>query len=682
MNQTTTPNQEYFATLPADRLAQEMQSKIRLWREYCNGRGFVNLWKKKLNNYYGMSEGGNSSQAVTAGGSEGELSLIKINDLHNLVQNQLTMVTSQRPAGIARAINADTRSLKASRIGSAIAEFYMTKAEDGFETKFVSGCELALLCDESFLDLYWDKSAGDPIAVDPDTGQPEMSGDVLLRVHASWNVARDTGLTIDNQDWYIISYRVNKYDYAAMYPKFAEKILMCGQGDYPDVPMNNIPEGSDAIFCHLLIHDRTGAVPNGRYSLLIGDEIILDTPLPYRDFPVERMAPADVIDGNIGYAAANDILAMEEVTDALHSIVVTNQVNFGGQSIVGPEGANLKVTDLAKGVRYFELPPDMVNMLKPLQMTQTPPEVFNYIGMLGSKKEQMVGSNSVVRGQPEGQLAGASGSALALIQAQAISFNSGIQRGYLKALSNTMTKAIGVLQTYADTPRVAAIVGKNKAAGLKEFKFTGKDLNSISSIVYDMVNPMAQSLGGKLTFAQDLLKAGQIKSPKQYLNVALTGQLDALTDDDEADQMLILEENEWLMEGRPFSAVITQMHADHIKSHTSQITLEMQMTDPEFVQRILAHIQEHVDLWMGASASNPGILMATGQQPLMPPPPPPGGMPGGPPAPGAPTGGKMMGGEQPPVVRKAMEVSPPNLPNVAGTDQPAQVPGVTDNPAA
>lgn len=675
-----------------------MMEKIRLWRDYCSERGLLNLWQKKLQNYYGNSMSGNSSQAVTRGGSEGELSIIKVNDLHSLVQEQLVTVTSQRPAGVAKAINMDTKSLKAARIGTAIAEYYMDQA--GFESKFVSATEIALLCDEAHVELFWDKAAGDPIAVDPETGEPEMSGDAILRVHCPWNVARDASATIENNLWDILSFKMNKFDAADKYSRFYDHIISVQKDNLPEIAMNGLQDGTDQIYVHLLVHKRCASVQGGRYSLMIGNKIVLDTGLPFRDYPVERMAPGDVIDGNMGYAPANDIMAMEEVTDALHSIIVTNEVTFGGQCLVGPEGGNLKQTDLAKGVRYFELPPDLVDKLKPLMLVHTPPEIFNYIGMLGDKKGKAVGSVSNILSEQAAQ--GASGSSMALIQTQAISYNSGVQRSYFQLLSGTMTKLIGVLQTYADTPKVASIVGKSKAAGLKQFKYTGQDLNAVSSIVYEMVNPIFQTYGGRLTVAQDLLKANQIKSPKQYINLVATGQIEVLINDDEADGLLILEENEWLMEGKPFDAIVTQMHADHIRSHTSNITLEAQATDPDYVQRNLAHIQRHIDVWQQASMNNPAILIATGQQPLPPPPrppmppgmvpppmmgPPPGPMghgplpppPGPPPmghGPGAPPLGKLDG--PPGVERKAEGVKQPSLPNIAGTKNKPQIPGVSD----
>lgn len=677
MNQATLYQQEYFATIQDPvRLANEMQNKIRIWREWASSRGLTNTWKKKLMNYYGASEGGNTSQAVTRGGAEGELSLVKVNDLHSLIQEQLVIVTSQRPAGQAKAINSNIEALKSAKIGTAISEYYMSQV--GFEAKFVTATETALLCDEAYMDLFWNKEAGDPIAVDPEKMKPIMSGDCILRTHSPWNVARDPGLTVENQKWFIITYRLNKFDAAASYPQFRDRILACEKEKFPRIPMDDIPDGSDSIHAHLLVHDRTGACPEGRYVLMIGDDIVFDAldenelpALPYRDFPVERISPSDVIDGATGYASSNDILALEEITDALHSIITTNNVNFGGQILVGPQGANINHQDLAKGVRYFELPPDMVDKLIPLQLTKSSPEAYNYINVLNSKKEKAVGSVASSLAQQASQ--GASGSSMALIQSQSISYNSGIQRSYFRLLSGVMTKLIGVLAVYADTPRVAKIVGKSKSSGLKEFKYTGRDLNSISSIVYEMVNPMSQTIGGKLTYAQDLLKAGMLKNPKQYITVATTGQLDALTEDDEADQMLILEENEALNDGKSVKALVTETHADHIRSHMSVLSSIEAKSNKAIVDITLAHIQEHIDLWMQASIYNPGILMATNQQPLMPPQgmmPPQGGTPQG--------AGQMVGGGTPPAVQKAEEVNQPNLPNIAGTNQKPTIPGVTD----
>ncbi len=654
----------YFATIEDPReLASAMQDKITTWRNWISNNGLSSMWAKKLSNYYGISLSGNSSHAVTQGGAAGELSMIKVNDFRTYLKQQLITVTSQRTAGIAKATNSDTQSLKSARIGTALTEYDMV--EGGIEQKAVSATEIAIVCDEGFMQTGWDKMGGDPIAVDPETGTPIMSGDVFTRVIAPWNCARDVGTSVESQKWFIVSYRANKFDMAAMYPKFKQEILDCNDDGIPKIDLNQIPDDSDMIWCHELIHDRTPALPEGRDAVMIGDWVVFDSELPYREFPVDRICDSEVIDGVTGYSASNDMIGLEQITDALHSIITTNQVNFGGQTIVGPQGANINVSDLAKGLRYIELPPDMVDKLQALQLTKTAPEVFSYIQALTQKKQESVGSVSNVLAAQAQQ--GASGASMALIQAQAIAFNSGLQRSYFKLLSSVMTKRIGVYAKYADTPRVAKIVGKIKAAGIKEFTFTGKDLNSISSIVFEPVNPIAQTAGGRLTMAENLIKAGMIKNPKQYMSVLSTGSLDTITQNDESDALLILEENEKMLDGGTVQAIITENHGTHIIQHQSVLSSLEAKSNPELVANVLEHIQEHLDLWQQASMTNPNLLAALGIQPV-PPPPNPLGQPQMPP-------GEMVGSGEPPAQMMAEEVNMPQMPTNPLTGEPAQVPG-------
>jgi hypothetical protein len=683
INKTPNRTPEYFAQIKDPiRYVDAALEKIATWREYCSSKGLEDLWTRKLSNYYGMSEDGYSSQRVLSSGTEGELSNVKINDLHKLIQDQLVVITAQRPAGIAKAVNSDVESLKNSRIGTALAEYYMTQA--GLEQKFVNACEIALLIDEVYLDLTWNKDAGDDVRpeVDPKTGQVPpnaktiKSGDVDLRVHTPYNVSRDPDQQVSGQHWHIISLLKNRFDLIAEFPKFKEQILAASQDEVPQLKLQ-VRKGEDNIYLHLVIHDRTPAVPDGRYSMIVGRTLLGDMELPFPDYPVDRMSPGDVIDGPTGYCQSNDVMAAEQVTDALHSIVTTNNITFGGQSVVGPPLTGVTITEVAKGLRYFELPPELIDKLKPLQMTQSAPETYAYIDKLSAKKQEMLGS---VAGTIQQQAAqGASGSAMALVQAQAVQFNSGTQRSYYRTLSSAMTKLIGVLRVYADTPRVARIVGKLKSQGLKEFKFTGKDLNSISSIVYEMVNPVSQTIGGRLDLARMMMEANQISSPRMLLTFVETGSWDALTGPDEDMDLLILEENEWLSEGRPVPVLVTENHANHIMSHMTVTASPKAKEDPRIVKATMDHVQMHIDAWSQASMNNPAILFATGQQPLpMAPqnmgpgaPMPPGGPQGGPPAPGP--GGAPSAPES---SLEGQQPKQPNMPTNPATGEPAQVPGV------
>lgn len=674
MNPNQTP--EYFAQITdRTRYVDACLEKIAKWRQYCSSHGLEDLWQRKLGNYYGLSQDSYSSQRVITGGTEGELSNIKVNDLHKLVQDQLVVITSQRPTGIAKAVNSDVESLKNSRIGTALAEYYMTHA--GLEQKFVNACEIALLLDDCYLDLFWNKDAGEDVRPDIDeTGAPIgktiKSGDVDVRIHTSYNVARDAAMPVERHKWHILSILFNRFDLIAMFPQFEEQILHAAQDEVPQLKLQK-RDSEDNVYMHLVVHDRTPAMPEGRYSMIVGRTLVGDMKLPFPDYPVDRMSPGDVIDGCTGYCQSNDVMAMEQVTDALHSIVTTNNITFGGQSLVGPPLTGVQISEVAKGLRYFELPPDQIDKLKALQLTQSAPETYAYIDKLSAKKQEALGS---VSGTLQAQAQqGASGSSMALIQAQAVQFNSGTQRSYYRTLSSVMTKLIGVLRVYADTPRVARIVGKSKSQGLKEFKFTGRDLSSISSVTYEMVNPVSQTLGGRMQMAQDLISNGMITSPRQYLTLVETGSLDALTSPDEDINLLILEENEMLSEGGAVPVVVTENHAEHIKSHMSVLASPKSKQDPRIVQSVLEHIQEHLNQWMDASMNNPAILFATGQQPLpMGPVGAPMAGPGG--APGtAPPAAEGAEPSAPGAPLEANQPEQPSMPTNPATGEPAEVPG-------
>ena len=242
-------------------------------------------------------------------------------------------------------------------------------------------------------------------------------------------------------------------------------------------------------------------------------------------------------------------------------------------------------------------------------------------------------------------------------------------------MTSVMTLLIDILRTYADSERVFQIVGSHKATGLKQFKYSKDDLGSISAITYEVVNPVAQTVGGRLQMVRDLIDAGQIKSPKQYMSVLSTGQVDTALQDDEADQMLILEENEKLRDGSvPVKAVITEMHMDHIKSHMSVLSSVAAKNDPALVERTLAHCQEHIDLWTFATLNNPGILFATGQQPIpIAPPQQPQVQPQGPNNIGPMVGSGQKSASQ----MKAEDIQPAQMPTNPLTGDKATVPGVT-----
>ncbi len=665
---------------------EELWDKVDQYRNFCTDRGKFAKWQRALNNYYGVSSDAlKSSNVVTSGGDDGQLSMMKVNDFRNLIQHQLILITGQRPAGQAKAINSDPESLHQARIGSLLTEYYLSQV--GWEEKFVKGSEASLVVDEAFYVLDWDANTGEVVRPDEE-GRLIKSGDATLRVVMPWNMARDPYIQDPAEmKWGIYTYRVNKWDLAAKFPQHREIILDNKTDKSKPFPFNNTDDtDSDQIEVAVLSHDKTDACPQGRVTMAISEAILIDVPmLPFAEWNIYRISQNDILDTGFGYTNNNDLLALEAVTDSLNSIVITNQLNYGAQSIKGAKGLGLDYTQLANGSTYFEVEPSMFNMLEPIQMTNTAPEIFKYIDDLGRKKETIAGINSVVRGDPEGALRSNSGSALALVQAQSLQFQSGGQRSYYHALSKVNTGLIKLLQRYADTERIVRITGKVQGQYLQEFKFSKDNLSNISSVIFEMVDPVFQSIGGKISIADNLLQKNMIKNARQYLTVVRTGSLDAFTEDDEADEIAIKSENELLREGKPVRAIAVENHEEHIQGHMSVIASPNSKDNQALVDATLAHIMEHAELWQQLSLQNPALLIATKQKVLPPPPQFGGPVPGGVPTPPANreadgSGGKDQTAEVmsgvPAVQQKADEVRQPQLPVNPATGERASIPGV------
>jgi hypothetical protein len=107
--------------------------------------------------------------------------------------------------------------------------------------------------------------------------------------------------------------------------------------------------------------------------------------------------------------------------------------------------------------------------IKPLNLVNTPKEVFDMMEFIIKQMEIIAGINSVVRGDVPTNLR--SGSALALVAAQAMQFSSGLQESYVNLTEDCSTGIIELLgnPAFVQDSRVALIAGKVNQPLLKQF---------------------------------------------------------------------------------------------------------------------------------------------------------------------------------------------------------------------
>jgi len=488
INHVPNKTDEYFADKEPDQLASILLTK---------GRSFFNLlesnaYLEKLNNMWRAYHGdyGNDldyGHRINFTGEQGEYVNLIVNHFRNIAEHILVMVTSNRPIMEARAINSDYKSVSQTYLANGILDYYMR--EKGLETALKKACEMSIVLGSGFIKLNWNATAGETYDADPETGEMAYEGELEFRNLSQFDVVVDGTKESWNNEWIMTRDFSNRFNLMAKYPELADKIKGIPSKSDSSVYRLGVwsNDDTDDIPVYEFFHKRTEAMPDGRYMLFLdGNCVLLDTKMPYRQLPVFRIAPSDIMGTPYGYTNMFDILPLQEGLNSIYSTIMTNQNAFGVQNLWVPPGSNIQVNSLAGAMNVIE------SEIKPeaLQLTSSSPESFSFIQELIQAAETLSGVNSVARGNPESSLK--SGTALALVQSMALQFLSGLQQSYVKLIEDIGTAIINILKDFAQTPKIVALVGKNNRTFLKSF--TGEEISAINRVVVDVGNPLSNCL--------------------------------------------------------------------------------------------------------------------------------------------------------------------------------------------
>lgn len=639
----------YFAARESNETVSVLLAKAQAWFHNLDTSGYLDklreMWAAYHGAYYSTVQNGHK---ISFSGEQGELANLPINHFRNIAQNILVMITATRPSMEARAVNTDYKSLVQTKLANGLLDYYMRQKD--LEKYLKIAVEYAIVLGGGYIKMEWNATGGEIYDyIDPETdengetinpGFPVYEGDVKFTNLSPFDVVVDSTKEDQHHDWVLCRSYKNKYDLAAKYPEQADRIVaMPSKTEYERYRFNSLGlYETDDIPVYEFYHLKTESMPNGRYLLFLDyDLTLMDSPMPYDDLPIYQIVCGYIIGTPYGYTPMFDLLPIQDAMNMCYSTILTNQSAFGVQSIIMPRGTDINPSHLVGGLNLIEYN-GTVGKPEVLQLTASPPEMFNFMGILKQEMETISGVSSVSRGNPPENLK--SGNALALLQSMSLQYQSGLQQSYVKLIENIGTGLIKMLQRFASVPRIAMIVGKHNRMEMKEF--TGDDLSKITRVVVDMGNPLANTTAGRVEMAEQLLQMGLIKTPEQYLMVIKTGELDDMTDDTVSELLCIKSENEDLIEGSSVQAILTDQHSMHIKEHKCILADPDLRKDPQLVARTLAHIQEHINL---LKSGDPQTLMMMGEKPLSPPGQPPQGAPGpggpppGPPGkPGAPPG--------------------------------------------
>lgn len=645
-----------------------LADKVKTFDKYIDMSGRWLTARDLYYNYYLVNE---TNYTFPTFGADG-FKRLNINHFRAILKHLLSLVTAQRVAPEPIATNTDFKSQAQVNFCKNILR-YLEK-EKNLDQQFTLATETALVLGAAYIAREWDASIGQAYATD-EFGNPKRAGDFKTSVYNWLDVIFDFAQgDYKSCQWKILRKYENRWDLIAKFPLHADAIK--GMSVSPEVKRHRLghiinEENDDLIPLYIFYHEKSPSLPDGRMTIFLDSNTCLfDGALPYSRVPVSRISCDDQIDSPFSYSISMDLLPIQKVYNSLCSAVCTNQAAFGVQNILIPRDAAISVSQLTEGLNaiYYDSNVTQGAKPEPLNLLMNKQEVFNWIEYLENKMAQISGVNDTVQGNPEANLK--SGTALAFVASQALTFISPLSRSYNSLIESTWTGIIDILKEYATTPRMILISGVSNKAQAQQF--TNKELADIDRVIVETGNPLTQTLSGRIQIAQDLVQAG-LATKEEYLNVITTGQLEPVYQFENAQVMRIKEENEQLQRGLPVKAMSSDNHPLDIREHSVLLNSPEVRDDPDpnnpVKLVVTAHILEHMNMW---SMMDPRLGAALG----VPPPPPPPAMPlpgneGMPTPPGIP--GQNTGRENP---NGAKMPGAPNIPGLAENTPPGSAPSI------
>jgi len=623
------PLSGYFANFDASALIQEAnQRELSQWN-VLNNRGLPNLWRLAYAQAFGMDPNSsrNATQRLEFCGPNQNFVRFRINLTRSLIKQRNTLAAGQRIAFQCLAMNDDARSLAQVPISGKVIDYIFREAEG--ERVCYEALEADGYFGEGFIWARWNVDGGDMVPVekqvqanDQFTGEPlfeetgdpiwttekgqEKSGAPTLGSLYPWNITREPFAR--RSPWILIREKVSKYELMALYPEKAEALKGASLNVNSDpwiYALFNWDLGSvtdDMVIVKHFYHENCKAVPGGRYVGYVGDVVLWDLPCPVSSgLPVTSVCSARYFDTMMGYPESADLFSVQEMIDELLSQSATNVLKFGNQNIWGQDGIDFDQEKFAEGGSYFTLkegqePP------KVIQYSQLPEATKYLLEYLPERMNEIIGSNSVMRGEPSANIS--SGAFAALMQSIAEKFISATQATYDFAVNATGNTLLELVRANADNSFVAEVAGDANLPYLKFF--TREDLRGIKRVMVNRQSPLMNSIPGRFDVfnATKDLEKDQRAAAIQMLK---TGDDSAWTEADFSSLVLIRRENELLSQAKPVMVSKTDDPILHARMHNSSLDRLRTQDPPEDPQEFqvwqaaisahIAHLNEHAITW-------------------------------------------------------------------------------------
>jgi len=659
---------------PEKMVANLIERRDSFWEVIRESSAFASVLRswRMYHNLYFPEALDSTTFAIKHLGEENEVAALTANHYRNLIQHALNLSTQHRVSWQTKAVNSDQKSLDQSRIGNQLLEYY--KQQKRIERNFKTAAEHALVLKVGYIFAPWNPNIGEAQGLNPGSYDPE-SGDMIepiIDYEGDLHIENLTCLDVvydpvsrsqEEWQWTLIRTFENRWDMIARYPELKEDLLLVDAYSKANEPFLAISLGgyerskTDRIPVWHFFHKPTDALPQGRHFAFAGAKSVFmdtqaaDLPFPYDGLPIFRMAAGELLLTCFGYSPAEDIQGIAEAINAEISTTLTNHKNFGFNKVWTRTGDTLNrevIDDTTTNYQSDQKP-------EPLNLLSENPGILNFANFLIQQAEYLIGINSVARGQPEASLK--SGTALAVIHAQAVQFATTFIQNYIMLQEDLGTHILRTLKRYANTKRVVSILGEHNRAEL--VSFSSEDLQKIDRVMAQPGNALTNTMAGKMQIAEMAVQQGLIRDVSQIITLIETGNIEPLFESERSNLTRIRLENEAMMKGTEIPPPLaTDYHVLDIREHAAKLSDPEIRLDQKRVSTILGHVMTHIQLMM-----DPGVQllqMALGYpNPLAMAQAAPGGIPGRKP--------QDLGG-------RPQDGAPGGLPGPAEPTKPSQVP--------
>lgn len=498
--------------------------------------------QRSVSAYYGNGTDGWRDSSRQTESDDDSVVETHVNKIKPAIQNALSIICGTRPALKPKARNGDAIPAAQTRLATLLIETFDERQEiEQLQLELAQG---GLVASSWWSVDSWLPNKGAPYAVDA-SGNLVYEGDLETILLPPWRIAADPIATRPNQRrWVLYKRKESIHDLASTAEEkgrkdIADKLRGLSRdssgGEWISDVLGGLSEGaaaatgddldpSEAVWVWELRHLDTPALRSGRQVRFVEPDIVLfdswavpvgatavqdeesgepvgervetkAVPYPYEDLHAQEFCPERILGSGYGHTPAFDLQGLQEFHDVCTTSISTTVDRLGLPHLHSPPNSVPKPRQLAHGITVLEAPiaPTLIDF------PALKAEVLEAAKWANTEINLGLALNDTVMGNPP---KGMPASAQALQRAQAVQFNQGAQKAWVKAIGASATSRLGILKRFAKTRTIAEIAGTTGAWDVEAW--AQSNLGETDGFDVDEVNPISDTFEGRQAMAEML----------------------------------------------------------------------------------------------------------------------------------------------------------------------------------